>query len=131
MAAFRTARARVGHRVFVGTHCWIGWAEIGDDVMLGGHITVLSGGRHHNFDRLDIPMMRQGGEPKCVQIGSDVWIGNGSIIMADVSTGTIIAAGTVVNKTYEPFSILAGVPARVIRRRDQPTGNYSHETDKL
>lgn len=125
MAAFRTPRARVGHRVFVGTFCWIGWADIGDDVMFGGHVTVLSGGHHHDWERLDLPMRQQRGELEQIAIGSDVWIGNGAIILADVAPGTVVGAGAVVNRTFDPRSILAGVPARVIRRRGSPPGERS------
>ncbi|MBI2962868.1 MAG: acyltransferase [Deltaproteobacteria bacterium] len=120
MAAFRTPRAKVGHRVFVGTFCWIGWAEIGDDVMMGGHVTVLSGGRHHDFERLDVPMRQQPGELERIAIGADVWIGNGAIVLADVAPGTVVGAGAVVNRTFDPHAILAGIPARVIGSRAKP-----------
>jgi acetyltransferase-like isoleucine patch superfamily enzyme len=119
MAAIKTPKTRVGRNVFVGPFCWIGWADIGDEVMLGGHITILSGGHHHNFDRLDIPMTDQAGELSQIAIGSDVWIGNGAIIMADIAPGSVVGAGAVVNRTFESYSILAGVPARVIRKRGQ------------
>jgi virginiamycin A acetyltransferase len=79
MAAIRTPKTRAGDNVFIGTCCWIGWADIGNDVMLGGHISVLSGRHHHDFDRLDMPMSQQGGEPVQVKIGDDVWVGNGAI----------------------------------------------------
>lgn len=117
MAAFKTARASVGDRVFVGTFCWLGHVQIGDDVMLGGHITVLSGARHHNFDRVDVPMNDQHGSLARITIGNDVWVGDGSIIMADLATGTVVGAGSVVTKVFEPLSVLAGVPAALIRRR--------------
>ncbi len=119
MAAIKTSRTRVGTNVFIGPFCWIGWADIGDEVMLGGHVTVLSGGHHHSFDRLDVPMTAQAGQLSQIKIGSDVWVGNGAIIMADVASGTVVAAGAVVTKSFEPYSILAGVPARAIRTRDQ------------
>jgi len=119
MAAIRTPKTRVGNNVFIGTCCWIGWADIGDDVMLGGHITVLSGGHHHGFDRLDLPITRQHGDQVQVRIGQDVWIGSGAIVMADVAPGTVVGAGAVVTKTFEPYSVLVGVPARLIRRRGQ------------
>ena len=122
MSAIRTPRARLGNRVYVGVHCWIGWADIGDDVLLGGHNTVLSGSRHHRFDRLDVPMREQGGAPAKVTIGRDVWIGNRALVMADVSPGTVVGAGAVVTKTFDPLCVLAGVPARVLRRRDGPSG---------
>jgi acetyltransferase-like isoleucine patch superfamily enzyme len=122
MGAIKTPKATVGNRVFIGTFCWIGWAEIGDDVMLGGHIVILSGSQHHAFDRTDIPMTQQPGKLTQIKIGNDVWVGNGAIIMADVSTGSVVAAGSVVTRTFEPYSIIAGVPAKVIGSRDLKEG---------
>lgn len=54
-----------------------------------------------------------------VTIGSDVWIGNGAKIMSGVhiGNGAIIAAGALVTKDVEPYTIVGGVPAQVIRRR--------------
>ncbi len=130
MAAIRTPRTRIGHNVFIGTFCWIGWADIGNNVMFGGHITVLSGRHHHDFDRLDRPMIEQQGQLTQVRIGDDVWVGNGAIIMADVAPGTVIGAGAVVTRTYEPYSVLAGVPARPIRRRGQPASERKVESEK-
>lgn len=117
LGAIRTPRTRVGRHVYVGNACWVGWADIGDDVMLGGHIVVLSGLAQHGFERLDVPMRAQVGEPRCVHIGRDVWVGNGAIIGNDVSEGTVIAAGAVVTRTFPPHAIIAGVPARVVGDR--------------
>ena len=54
-----------------------------------------------------------------VQIGHDVWIGDNALIMQGISigNGAVIAAGAVVTKDVPPYSIVAGVPARVIRYR--------------
>ena len=59
----------------------------------------------------------EGRYPVC--IGNDVWIGYGAHIMEGVTIGdgAIVAAGAVVTKDVEPFSVVAGVPAKVIRRR--------------
>ena len=122
MAAIRTPKTQLGRNVFIGPFCWLGWVEVGDDVMLGGHITILSGAHHHNFDRLDMPMAQQGGELVKTRIGNDVWVGNGVIIMADVAPGTVIGAGAVVTRTFEPYSIIAGVPAHLIRKRGESAG---------
>jgi acetyltransferase-like isoleucine patch superfamily enzyme len=52
-------------------------------------------------------------------IGSDVWVGDNSVIIRGVSicNGAIVAAGSVVTKNVDPFSIVAGNPARLIRKR--------------
>ena len=55
-----------------------------------------------------------------LQIGNDVWIGHGAIIMPNVSEigdGAVIAAGAVVNKNVPPYAIVVGNPARVVRFR--------------
>lgn len=57
-----------------------------------------------------------------VSIGHDVWIGHGAVILAgtSVGTGAVIAAGAVVAKPVDPYTIVGGVPARVIKRRHSP-----------
>ena len=123
MAAIRTPKTTIGTNVFIGTFCWIGWAHIGNDVMFGGHVTVLSGARHHDFHRIDIPMTAQQVHLSPVCIDSNVWIGNGAIIMADVAEGNVVGAGAVVNKTFEARSIIAGAPARPVGRRGSSPGS--------
>ena len=53
-----------------------------------------------------------------ITVGDDVWIGLGAIVMspADIGRGSIVAAGSVVKGRVEPYSIVAGVPARILRR---------------
>jgi virginiamycin A acetyltransferase len=121
MSVIRTPRTRIGHRVIVGPCTWIGWADVGDDVMFGGYDSVLSGAHHHAFESFDMPINQQRGIPSQVKIGNDVWIGNGAIIMADVAPGTVVGAGAVVSKTFEPQMVLAGVPAKPLRRRGEKT----------
>lgn len=74
-----------------------------------------------------------------ISIGHDVWIGHGAIILTgrNVGTGAIVAAGSVVTKDVPPYTIMAGNPARPIRRRFSETiserltalawWNWSHE----
>src|SRR5262245_51151685 len=54
-----------------------------------------------------------------VTIGNDVWIGHGAIVLAgrSVGTGAVIAAGAVVTKDVPDYAIVAGNPARLVRRR--------------
>lgn len=117
LAAFRTPRAQVGERCYIGLGSWIGWAHLGDHVITGNHITILSGRHQHGAARLDIPMHEQPGAAELVRVGSDVWVGSGAIISADVSRGTIIGAGAVVTKVFPEYAILAGVPAQQIGSR--------------
>lgn len=63
-----------------------------------------------------------------VKIGNDVWIGANAIVMSNVTIGdgAIIAAGAIVTKDVEPYSIVGGIPARLIRHRFE-----EHEIEKL
>ena len=54
-----------------------------------------------------------------VTIGHDVWIGHGAVVLPfrNIGTGAVIAAGAIVTKDVPPYTIVAGNPARIIRRR--------------
>ncbi len=92
--------------------------EIGRDVMMGPDVIIFTS--NHETTRTDIPMRGQGGtQPRKVTIEDDVWIGARVIILPGVTIGrgSIIAAGAVVTKDVPSFSIVGGVPAKVIKSR--------------
>lgn len=92
--------------------------KIGKYVMMGHNVIVF--GANHNFDRVDIPMIKQGIRTyKPVIIEDDVWIGSNAIIMAGriIRKGSIIGAGSVVTRDFPEYSIIAGNPAKIIRSR--------------
>lgn len=97
-----------------------GSCTIGDYVMMGEDVTVIT--RNHRHDSLDAPMMQQGfEEEKPVHIGNDVWIGDRATILpgVNIGDGSIIGAGSVVTHDVPAFSIVAGVPAKVISLREK------------
>ncbi len=110
----------VGKRVTVNEFCFI-WAggdlEIGDNVLIGHGVTILTS--EHNYDKINISIKYSGISLKPVKIGSDVWIGARATILAGVTIndGSIIAAGAVVTKDVPPYTIVGGVPAKVIKNR--------------
>lgn len=118
-AAF-TPLLKIGDRSGVGIRCEInGDVTIGCDVMMGPEVVIYTTG--HRFDRTDIPMREQGDtEPRPVVIEDDVWIGRRAMILPGVRVGkgSVIAAGAVVTRDVEPYTVVGGVPARVLRRRD-------------
>jgi acetyltransferase-like isoleucine patch superfamily enzyme len=108
---------RLGRGVRVGEFCCLGHVDLGDDVLLASHVSITSGGQQHGIDRLDIPIRFQPGTASRVTIGEDSWIGERSVVMANVGKHCVIGAGSVVVREVPDYAIAAGVPARVIRLR--------------
>ncbi len=111
-------KVEIGDNSGIGLNARIGAVKIGNNVMMGPDVVILS--RNHNYDRVDIPMKFQGsGDEQPVVIEDDVWIGTRVIILPGVhiGRGCIIGAGSVVTKDIPSYSIAAGNPARVIRMR--------------
>jgi len=114
---FSDPRVKIGRGVYIGSKCDIGYAEIGDNTLIGSGVHIISGTRQHFFYRLDIPIKEQGGELKKVVIGQDVWIGNGSIVGSDVGKGAVIGAGSVVMSPIPEYAVVGGNPAKILKYR--------------
>lgn len=96
----------------------IGPAQIGSHVNLAQNITVT--GLNHNFEDVSIPIDEQGVDTLPVVIEDDVWIGANAVILPGVTVGkhSVIAAGSVVSRSVPPYSVCAGIPAKVIKQYD-------------
>ena len=114
----------IGDNSGVGIRCEVnGPVTIGANVMMGPEVVIYT--QTHKYDRTDIPMCEQGSTEPCeVVIEDDVWLGRRAIIMPGVriGKGSIIGAGAVVTKDVPPYSVVGGVPARVIRTRERNEG---------
>ena len=82
--------------------------EIGNDCRISWDVVIMDSDQH------EIPGKESGDQP--VVIGADVWIGCRAIILKGVhiGRGAIVAAGSVVTKDVPPYSVVGGVPAKVI-----------------
>lgn len=109
---FSHRAAELGVRVAMGGYCIVGTASIGDGVMMASRVSIPSGKRQHvdaagklcsttTLDR--------------VSVGSNSWIGEGAIILADVGSGCIVSAGTVVTTPTPDRYLVAGNPGRLIK----------------
>jgi virginiamycin A acetyltransferase len=114
---FSKRHARVGRRAYVGTHCNLGLVTLGDDVLLASGVDVLSGSGQHHFEDPEKPVREQGGEFKRVSIGFDTWIGNKTVVMADVGSRCVVGAGSIVTGPLPDRSVAVGVPARIVGER--------------
>jgi acetyltransferase-like isoleucine patch superfamily enzyme len=115
---FSHPAARVGRNVYIGLYCTIGEVTIEDDVLIASNVSIMNGGRQHSIDRLDVPIREQMGEYPRVTIGTDSWIGERSLVMANVGRHAVVAGGAVVTKPVADYAVVGGVPARVLRWRD-------------
>jgi acetyltransferase-like isoleucine patch superfamily enzyme len=111
---------RIGDRSAIGAYSFLGGQggiAIGADVIMGAGVRIFS--ENHRFDDLEVPIRAQGTERLPVVIESDCWIGAGATILAGVTIGTgcVVAASAVVTTSVPAYSVVAGVPARVISSR--------------
>lgn len=111
----------IGDYSGVGVNCILsGRTYIGSHVMMGPDCIMYS--YSHAHDRLDVPMDQQGfEEPTPIHIGDDVWIGARVIVLPGVNIGShcIIGAGAVVTEDVPDYAIVGGVPAKIIRMRNE------------
>lgn len=113
----------LGDKSSIGDNSYlVGEIVIGKDVMMAANCALIAS--NHKFDRLDIPMNRQGGVNAPIVIEDNVWIGYGVTILAGVTvhSGAVLAAGSVVSKDVPGNAIVGGVPARVIKFRGNNEG---------
>lgn len=111
---------KIGNHVGIAQNCFIqvrGKVEIGNYVIFGPQVSIFS--ENHLFEDKNVPIMQQGARRKGVIIEDDVWLGTGVTILDGVviGEGSVVAAGSVVNKNVEPYSIVAGIPAKLIKMR--------------
>ncbi len=94
-----------------------GKVSIGNHVMISPLSAIFGGS--HDFSDISKPMKYQGGTIKGIVIEDDVWIGSHCVILDGVKLGKgcIIAAGAVVTKDVEEYTIVAGIPATKIKSR--------------
>lgn len=113
-----TKNTAIGRFCQINENVFIQGAKIGDYVMIAPHVSLLA--NMHKHERTDIPMARQGknrGNPVIVE--DDVWLGRNAVIMpgVQIGKGSIVAAGSVVTKNVDPYTVVGGVPAKFIKKR--------------
>jgi acetyltransferase-like isoleucine patch superfamily enzyme len=112
----------LGHNVRITINCCI-WAEentkiiFGDNVLVGPGVKMFCG--NHGTVRNGVPMTYQERIEKDIIIGNDVWIGANSVITSGVKIGegAVVAAGSVVTKDVDDYTVVGGVPAKFIKQR--------------
>jgi acetyltransferase-like isoleucine patch superfamily enzyme len=94
--------------------------DIGKYVFTAGHMYMIAGG-NHDFDRTDIPIWHQPSLSKGgITLEDDIWIGASCTILdgVKIGKGAVIGAASLVNKDIESYTVNAGVPTKVIKKRE-------------
>ena len=94
-----------------------GGLEIGDGTLIGFESLIITS--THNYARIDIPISEQDMISKPIKIGENCWIGARAILLPGVTigNGSIIGANAVVTKDIPEYSIAAGIPCKVVKKR--------------
>lgn len=110
----------IGNNVGLGEYSYIGGASkvtIGDDTVIGQYLSVHP--QNHNFKNQNKLIRLQGTNEKGIEIGENCWIGS-KVTFVDgskIGNGCVVAAGSVVTKSFGDNVIIAGVPAKIIKTR--------------
>lgn len=112
----------IGERTYVGAFSVIGCnarVDIGKYVMIADGVSIRD--TDHCFDDLSKPMIFQGINTAPIIIEDNVWIAHGAVITKGVTVGSgaIVAANAVVTKDVPKNAVVGGVPAKIIKYRDQ------------
>ena len=110
----------IGDNSGIGLDCRVaGPLVVGNDVMMAPRVTIVT--QNHEVSDLSIPMRLQTAPKKKVSIGNDVWIGTNAVIMpgVNIGNGVIIGAGAVVTKDVPDYAVVGGIPAKIIKFRNE------------
>jgi len=127
---------KIGRNSSINENCKLfGDVEIGDNCLLSNNIFISSGG--HIYNKVpSLPIKEQDTLDtinKKVIIENDCWIGINVVIMAGVTIGkgSIIGANSVVVKNVNPYSVIGGVPAKLIKKRINFTPTFEIDSSKV
>jgi galactoside O-acetyltransferase len=121
-------RIEIGDNVAINSNVIVGASEdngaiiLRDNVIIGPNVVLRAS--DHVYTRTDTPIRYQGHSGGTILVEEGVWIASNCVILRDITIGAhaVAAAGAVVTKDVEPYAVVAGVPAQVIKRRE-PTGS--------
>jgi galactoside O-acetyltransferase len=122
LAACEDGAIRIGDRVSANSNVYVnacrgGLVDIGNDVMIGPNVVMRTS--DHAIADPGALLREQGHTPGVIIIENDVWIAANVTVLGGtrIGRGAVVAAGAVVTRDVEPFAVVGGVPARVLKMR--------------
>ena len=95
-----------------------GRISIGNNVLIGPNVVLRS--INHSFETIKLPIIEQGMIDGEIIVNDDVWIGSNAVILPNckIGKGVIVAAGAVVSSDIDSYTVVGGIPAKLIKKRD-------------
>lgn len=114
------AKVEIGDNVVINSDSKIGGQlgiKIGNGVLIGYNVNLVS--QNHEYRNPDVPIGKQGYYGGPIIIGDDVWLGANVVVLPNITIGkgAIVGANAVVTKNVNPYTVVGGVPARLIKNR--------------
>lgn len=110
--------ARIDEDVYIGPFAVLGSCHLGRGARIGTRCSILSGGHEHAADR------------QTIHIGEDAWLGESSVVLANVGASAMVVAGAVVSAAVPPSVVVAGNPARFVRCVTPPVEHQAWDRDR-
>jgi virginiamycin A acetyltransferase len=126
--AIFTHRAVVIERdVYIGPYALIASSRLREGCLIGSRVSVLSGGALHSLGPSGRWLPSDLSKIVQIEVGAGAWIGEAAIVIANIGPGAMAAAGSVVACAVPARVVVAGNPARMIRKLDPPPAREESE----
>ena len=111
-------KVTIGQHCHINENCFLQGVTIGDYVLIAPNVSILNSGHEYADRRVPIILQGDTAEENPV-IENNVWIGRNVVIMPNirVKEGSVVGAGAVVTKNVKSFTVVGGVPAKLIKER--------------
>lgn len=108
--------ATIEDDVYIGNYALLGRVVLRQGCLIGSRSSVLSTGQHHVLDNQGRWTTPDNLPLQSTEVGTYAWIGEGAIVMADIGRGAMVAAGAVVGTKVPDHVMVAGNPARFVKK---------------
>lgn len=119
-AFFSHPASEIEADVYIGPYAIVGGARLGRGCLIGSRASIVSGARLHQVNAAGEWTASDEARLQELHIGAHAWIGEAAVVMADVGSGALIAAGAVASNPVPPRVMVAGNPARFVKHITPP-----------